>query len=639
MEHEKTGKLKIFFGYCAGVGKTYAMLNAAHAKQKEGIDVVVGYIERHDRKDTLTLMDGLECIPEKMIAYHNVILHEFNLDEALKRHPALILVDELAHTNVQGSRHLKRYSDIQELLHAGIDVYTTLNVQHLESLHDAVAAITRIRVNERIPDKIFDMANQVELIDIEPDDLIERLNEGKIYQKEQVRSAMKHFFVKDNLIALREIALRKCAQHVNQLEALCNRPFTSEHILVCLSPANSNEKVIRTAARLAAVFFAKLSALYVENPQNEILSKKEQRTLENNLKLAQHFHADIVSVYGEDTAQQIADYAKISGISKVVLGRSNNKRTLFSKPTLVDALTQLAPDLDIYIIPNHNNDHEYHKKKIKQNTSFSYPKDIGITLMIFLSVTLWNAILFHYQTMESNLIMMYLLAVLLISYFTSRKTFGILSSMLVVIIFNFFFTIPRFSLETYDPQYLLTFILFFVVSIITNTLTRKVKRQARNNAIQSHRLQILLETSQKLQLSYSMKEVIAVTCTSLYQLLHRTIILYPVKDDRLQPPRLYNEFLKESEELIFLSKYEQAVAKWVSVNNKRAGAFTSTLPAAKATYYAIRYHTHIYAVIGISMINQEPLEPFEQNVLTALLNEIATAMDHMYKQHQKTSTL
>lgn len=638
MEYEKTGKLKIFFGYCAGVGKTYAMLSAAHAKRKEGVDVVVGYIEHHDRKDTLALLDGLECIPELMIAYHDVILHEFHLDEALKRHPSLILVDELAHTNAKGSRHPKRYSDIQELLHAGIDVYTTLNVQHLESLHDAVAAITRIRVNERIPDKIFDMANQVELIDIEPDDLIKRLNEGKIYQKQQARSAMQHFFVKDNLIALREIALRKCAQHVNQLEALCNRPFTSEHILVCLSPAPSNEKVIRTAARLAAVFFAKLSALYVENPQNEILDTKEQKTLENHLQLAKHFHADIVSVYGEDTAQQIAEYAKLSGVSKVVLGRSNSKRTLFSKPTLVDHLTQLAPDLDIYIIPNQNNGHDYHEKKLKKNLSVSYQKDIGLTLMIFSAVTLWNAILFHFQTMESNLIMMYLLAVFLISYFTSRKIFGILSSILVVIVFNFFFTIPRFSLEAYDPEYLLTFILLFLVSIITNTLTRKVKRQARNNAIQSHRLQILLETSQKLQLSYSIKEVTAVTCTSIYQLLHRTIILYPVKDDRLQPPQLYNEFLSESETAIFLSTYEQAVAKWVSVNNKRAGAFTSTLPAAKATYYAIRYQTHIYAVIGISMINKEPLEPFEQSVLAALLNVIATAMDHMYKQHQKNST-
>ena len=240
----KQGQLKIFFGYCAGVGKTYAMLEAAQNRKQEGIDVVIGYIEKHDRSDTIALMRGLECIPLKKIEYHGVQLAEFDLDAALHRHPQLILVDELAHTNAQGLRHPKRYSDIQELLHAGVDVYTTVNVQHLEGLQDIVAGITCVQVQERIPDDVFDDADQVELVDIEPDDLIERLKKGKIYHRTEAQKALHNFFVRDNLIALREIALRRCADRVNKRVSLKDRKSTREHILLCLSPSKTNGRVM-----------------------------------------------------------------------------------------------------------------------------------------------------------------------------------------------------------------------------------------------------------------------------------------------------------------------------------------------------------------------------------------------------------
>ena len=323
------------------------------------------------------------------------------------------------------------------------------------------------------------------------------------------------------------------------------------------------------------------------------------------------------------------------------MGRSYNRRSrLFSKPSLIDSLIQLSPDLDIYIIPDHKAaPGQYQSEKVKRNKEAWNPKDMFLTVIILLLATGINFLLFHFHIKESNLIMIYLLAVLLVSYVTSRKCYGIASSLVIVAIFNFFFTTPRFSLQAYDPGYIFTFAMLFLVSIITNTLTRKVTQQARSNAVQSHRLQILLEASQKLQQSTNMNEIAHVACFSIYQLLHRTIILYSVNKGTLQPPQIYNEEMDETvieqEETTFFSDNEQAVARWVYTNNQRAGAFTSTLPAAKATYYALRSKERVYAVLGISMLEEEPLAPFERSVLTALLNEIALSMENMQKQKRK----
>lgn len=274
---DKRGELTIFFGYCAGVGKTYNMLEVAHEKYLEGVDIVVGYVELHDRKDTLALMDGLDIIDYKKINYKDHIFAELDIDKALERKPEIILVDELAHTNAPGSRHKKRYQDVEELLRAGIDVYTTLNVQHLESLHDIVESITNIKVNERIPDYVFDNADHIKIIDIEVEQLIERLKEGKIYNYSQSKKALDNFFTIDNLISLREIALRRCADKINLYTDEKNKPFLKEHILVCLSPSPTNQKVIRTAYRMANSFHAEFSALYVETSESKNFSNTEKK--------------------------------------------------------------------------------------------------------------------------------------------------------------------------------------------------------------------------------------------------------------------------------------------------------------------------------------------------------------------------
>ena len=333
------GRLKIFFGYAAGVGKTYTMLEAAHQAQGRGVDVVAGYIDPHACPQTMSLLDGLERLPVKEIQHGAIALKEFDIDAALKRKPHLILVDELAHTNAQGSRHVKRYQDVQELLNAGMDVYTTVNVQHIESLNDTVASVTGVLVRERIPDSVFDRADQVELVDIEPRDLLDRLASGNVYREEQARRIAANLFTVEKLTALREIALRRCADRMNLLTEDArihsrSEYHTDEHILVCLSSSPSNAKIIRTAARMVKAFRGSFSALFVETPGFASMSEEDKKRLRENMRLAQQLGAAIETTYGEDVPYQIAEFARLSGVSKIVIGRSGaTRKSIFSKPS------------------------------------------------------------------------------------------------------------------------------------------------------------------------------------------------------------------------------------------------------------------------------------------------------------------
>ena len=332
---KKKGTLKIYFGYAAGVGKTFGMLEDAHDELKKGIDVVAGYIEPHARPETSALLDGIEQIPTKTMTYNGIHLKEFDIDKAIERNPELILVDELAHTNAPGSRNIKRYQDVEELLNAGIDVYTTVNVQHIESLHDIVSQITGISVKERIPDSVFDKADRVEIMDIEPKDLIERLNEGKVYREGQARRAISNFFTLENLTALREIALRKCADQLNGTSentgTRSKDAQTEEKILVCLSSSPSNAKIIRTAARMVKAYKGAFTAVYVETPDTAAMSEENKIRLKSNMRLAEQMGARIEVLYGEDIAYQIAEFSRLAGVTKVVIGRKNYETDPFRR--------------------------------------------------------------------------------------------------------------------------------------------------------------------------------------------------------------------------------------------------------------------------------------------------------------------
>lgn len=628
----KRGKLKIFFGYAAGVGKTYTMLDAAHTAQNEGIDVVAGYVEPHARPETSALLEGLESLPPLGISHKGITLTEFDLDRAIRRRPKLILVDELAHTNAVGCRHKKRYQDVEELLRIGIDVYTTINVQHIESLNDVVASITNVSVHERIPDSVFDSADHVELVDIEPDDLIDRLNKGKIYREEQAKRALSNFFTKENLIALREIALRRTADRVSRM-AIQNKEqnrnseyYTNEHILICLSSAPSNTKVIRTAARIAKAFHGTFTALFVETPETKELIDKNKTRLRENLRLAEQLGAQIATVYGDDVPSQIAEYAKASRVSKIVMGRSNNKKKLFSSANFVDKLTVLAPNLDIYIIPDTSPDLSVKHLKLPRPPELSLA-DTAKSVAILILATLIGFWFQFLRFSEVNIIIVYILGVLMIAITTKGKIYSLMSSILGVLVFNFFFTEPYFSLQAYDPGYPVTFLVMFLASFIISSLTKRIKDQARQSAQKAYRTEILLETSRKLQSAKDKSEIINETAHQMVKLLNRTVIFYSAQQDTLSEPLI---FLKEdsmSEIQNYIGSDERAVAQWTYKNNKRAGATTDTLSAAKCMYLAVRGGDKAFAVAAIVMEQEDPLEAFEKNLVIALLGDCALALE------------
>jgi two-component system sensor histidine kinase KdpD len=631
-EQQGKGRLKIFFGYAAGVGKTYAMLQSAHEAKKAGIDVVIGYIEPHARPETMELTKGLEMLPALSVDYNNISLHEFDLDAALKRNPQLILVDELGHTNVKGFRHEKRYQDIKELLKAGIDVYTTVNVQHLESLNDVIAGITGVVVRERIPDSVFDEANQVELVDIEPVELLERLKQGKIYRDNHAKDAMDHFFSIDNLVSLREIALRRMADRVSLIQER-NLYITKdvdavsvEHILICLSPSPSNEKVIRQAARMANAFHGKFTAFYVETSDFSDIPKEDLDKLKSNMRLAEQLGAKIVTSYGGDIVEQIAEYVKAARVSKVVLGRTYTKRMFFSvKESFSDKLIKLAPQLEIFIIPDAYNKKYIVKKKMKIKAihNENLIPDILVSIGVFFIATIIAYIFNYIRFSIANIIMVYILSVLILSILAKKRICSVVYSIVCTFAFNFFFIEPKYTFTINDSEYVVTFIILLITSLISSSLTQKIKKYARQAVRKSYRTEILLETSKKLQETENKQEIAMKTAEQLGKLLEKNIYFF-LGDPMYNKEPLIFKTIEETGTI--LNKEELAVAGWTYKNNKHAGFSTTTLHGAKCLYLAIRNEEKVFAVIGIDMMGKE-IPAFEKDVMSAILNECALSLE------------
>ncbi|MEK4432696.1 sensor histidine kinase KdpD [Paenibacillus sp. FSL M7-0802] len=624
------GRLKIFVGYAPGVGKTCAMLSDAHEEQKEGIDIVVGYIKNYARPYTAALLEGLELLPYIKISNKESSTKEFDLDQALQRSPDLILLDDLAHTNAAGCRHKKRYQDVEELLRAGIHVYTTMNVQQIESLTDIVYSITGISVDERIPDSVFDSADQVELVDIEPDDLIGRLNRGKIYPEEENTQA--HLFTKEKLTTLREIALRNTASQLNRIaeqiseQAKRNEFDTKEHILVCLSSAASNKKVIRTAARMAAAFHGHFTALFVETPEARELTSKNKAELRENLRLAEQMGAQIATMYGDDIPGQIAEYVKTSCVSKIVLGRSPYKRRGLAKSNVSDKLTALLPNIEIYIIP-------YTQSSFYKRLPFyeKYPllslADTIKTIAILAVCTIIGLWFKYLEFREANIITVYILGVLLNAIVTKGRMYSAIYSVMSVLVFNYFFTEPYYSLQAYDSGYPVTFLVMLAASFMTSTLTMRVREQARQSAQKAYRTEVLLETSRKLQQAKDSPAIINEMAHQMVKLLDRMVIFYSVDQGVLLAPQFFPKKESAVDPGVYTGGNERAVAEWVYKNNKRAGATTDTFFGAKCLYHAVRGGEQVLAVAAIVMDEEEPLEVFENSLMLAMLGECALALE------------
>ena len=618
MMQNKRGSLKIFFSYADGTGKTIRMLEQAMIMKKEGTDVVAGEgFSRYDKEQEL------EVIPSLRLYDEEGLVDEFDLDAAIRRNPELVLISNLAHNNAPGTRHRRRYQDVEELLHAGISVYTTLNVNQIESMADIIMTITGGTVAESVTDKIFDEADEVEFVDIAPSHIREK--KGKKDTDPGV------------LTALREVSLRKMADRVNKRARMDKNvhglPYPGEHILAGLSPSPSNDRVIRTAARMADAFHGTFTALYVQTSHDKNMPEADKKKLAENMELAEKLGARVITTYGDDIVQQLIEYSSMAGVSKIVLGSSKwLEKSHLSRKGFADRLSSAGFNPDIYIIPSRKeNEQRKSYRKSYGKTSLSLKDSLITAGGLFLStiVGMW---MYSIGISEINIIMLYILGVVLTAMWTENRLYSFLSSFCSVFIFNFFFTIPRYSLQAYGPEYPVTFVIMFLVAFLISTLTTRVKEQALQTAEKAYRTEILLETSQKLQKAIQISDIIAETTIQMHKMLNRPVFFYlPDEEGRLQA-----KTCKEDREELkpYLNENEKAVASWVYQNNKLAGATTDTLPEAKCLYLAVRGEKEALAVAGI-VLDDTPLNAFEKSLLLAMLSECALALEKQKLDEEK----
>ncbi|QZA76398.1 sensor histidine kinase KdpD [Deefgea tanakiae] len=629
-EKSQRGRLKVFFGACAGVGKTYAMLAAAHARIREGVEVVVGVVETHGRSETQAQLNGLEILPAKQIEYRGRHLGEFDLDQALLRKPALILIDEFAHSNVAGSRHTKRWQDVEELLAAGIDVYTTLNVQHLESLNDIVSQITGIIVRETVPDHMFDLADEVTLVDLPPEELLSRLAAGKVYLGEQANRAAQHFFRKGNLLALRELALRRTADRVDaqMREYRADQSIqpvwqARERLLVCVGPGSDSEKLIRSASRLAVNLHADWLAIYVETPALQRQSKLQRERILANLRLAQELGAETSVLAGADLPQTLLAYARSRNVSKLVVGKSQRGRVsrLWRIP-LSEQLAQRAQDVDVYVVAHEFSQEDTPKPKVPhllfnaadQGTPW---RGYGIAMAACTLTTLLAAALLNVFDL-ANVVIVFLLTVVLVAMRYGRGP-GVLASFLSVLSFDFFFVHPKLSLTVADTQYLFTFLLMLSVALIISQLASSLRFEAQVATYRERRTRALYELGRELAGALTAASVVEMSVLRLAELFDaQLLILLPDAHDQLQPAGEMAEF-------------DIGLAQWVFDKNEMAGRGTHTLPASKALYLPLKAPMRLRGVMALIPADDALIaSPEQQRLLETCASQIALSLERVH---------
>jgi two-component system sensor histidine kinase KdpD len=617
------GRLKLLFGMCAGVGKTYAMLTEAHEKRRSGIDVVVGYVETHGRAETDALLNGLEVLPPKWIEYRGVRVREFDLDAALARRPALILVDELAHTNAEGLRHAKRWQDVSELLDAGIDVYTTVNVQHIESLNDVVAQIVGIVVRETVPDSVFEQADEIELVDLPPDDLLQRLAEGKVYIADQARRAVDQFFRRENLVALRELALRQTAERVGaqvQVERAGRgdaRPWaTNERILVCVGPSPLSARVVRTARRMAAAGQADWIAVSVESPG---LSGQAIAQIRRNLKLAERLGAETTILSGERFADEVLTFAVQRNITKIVIGKPDRPRWIERlRLSPVDELIRRSGEIDVHVVKGEGDvSAPAPRTLLTQRTR--WPGYVG-ALAVLAGCTLVGFPLAEVLS-PVNLTMLYLAGVVFVATRYGRGP-SIVSAILAPLLFNYFFTQPYYTLAIHDPQYVITFIVLVITAIVISSLTQRVRQQSEAARARYLRTAALYFMSRQLAAAAdaaSLARGVVRHVADVFQ--GAAAVLLPGVSNRLTVAGRHGEFPEHEPN-------ESAAARWVFDHQKWAGWGTDTLPSVQAIYLPLIASGRSLGVLGLRPHDRSrALEPDQRHMLETFATQLAIALE------------
>ncbi|MDO8459001.1 MAG: DUF4118 domain-containing protein [Burkholderiaceae bacterium] len=644
-ERAKIGKLRIYFGAGAGVGKTYAMLNAAQREHMAGRDVLVGVIETHGRSETAELLTGLKQLPLREVPYRGRILFEFDLDAALAAHPAVLLVDELAHSNAAGSRHPKRWQDVQELLDAGIDVWSALNVQHLESLNGTVGTITGIRVQETVPDTVLDRADEIILVDVTPDELLARLKAGKVYVPQQAERAALNFFRKGNLIALREIALRRTAEHVEddvrsyrieQSQSATGKPLTSAAawntsgaILVCVGPHEGAEHAVRSAARLADQLNVRWHAVYVETPALQGLPASDRDRTLAVLKLAEELGGSTAVVAGSDVAVELARKAHALNCAKLVIGRPRKRRwravMRAVRPTLTRRLATLAPALDIVEIGAVDSTRRLPRavpiegREAQENLSWrdAWPGYAWASAACLFTTLL--ALPLRPLFDLANIVMLFLLYVVLVALRLGRGP-AMLAAVLGVLSFDFFFVQPRFSFAVSDVQYLVTFAVMLVVSLLIGQLTANLRFSAGISSSRERRAQALFELTRDLSAALQAAQVVELGEAAV----QRTF------------GGLAKVLLTDANDQLVLSSdlpdtMDTGIADWAYHHGQRAGLATSTLPAHTWHYVPLQAPMRIRGVLALQPAHPRwLLIPEQVQQLETLARQIAIAIERVH---------
>jgi two-component system sensor histidine kinase KdpD len=629
------GKLRIFLGAAPGVGKTYSMLEAAQLRLAEGLDVVAGVVETHGRQETEALLHNLEILPRHRFEYKGITLEEFDLDGALARQPALLLVDELAHTNAPGSRHAKRWLDVKELLDRGLNVYTTLNIQHLESLNDVIAQITGVVMRETVPDSVLEEADSLVLVDLPPDDLLKRLKEGKVYVPEKAEWATQNFFQTGNLVALRELALRSTADRVNaqvlvyrQGQAAQTTWPTAEKLLVCVGPSPSSAKLIRATKRMAASLHAEWFAVYVEDSKMVRLPEAERNRAIRNLQLAEQLGAETLTLRGRRIAEELVDFARRRNITKIVAGkpiRARWKDILFGSP--VDELVRLSGDIDVYVIRGE-------PTELAGSPSPAPRRPIrwsayGIGLVYFILATLISFAM-HSHFDLSNLIMVYLVAVMVTAIHCGRGP-AVLFSLLSVLAFDFWFVPPRFTFAVSDTQFLITFAVMLLVALVISHLTTQIRQQAEAARLQELQKANMYALSRQLAGSRGVDNILQVAVKHISEIFECQVAA-------LLPDEKGGLHVTAGDHTIFYQDIvkELSVARWAYNAGQMAGWGTQTLPNADILYVPLQAVSATVGVLALRPKNPKHLlSPEQFSLLESLVKQVALALE--VERLQKTT--
>jgi two-component system sensor histidine kinase KdpD len=618
--------LKVFFGYAPGVGKTYTMLESALRLKAQGVDVVVGCVETHGRPETAALLGGLEVLGRREVAYRGTTLEEFDLDRALLRKPKVLLLDELAHSNAPGSRHRKRWQDVLELLENGIEVHTTLNVQHVESLNDVVSQITFVRVRETVPDSILDRADELEVVDLPPDELLERLQEGKVYVPEQASKAVDHFFRRGNLLALRELALRRAAERIDAEVRAYRQDHdiratwpAGEQILVCVGPSPSSAKILRGARRMAAGLRARWTAAFVEAPDAYPMTPEDRERLQGHLRLAESMGAEVVRLAGTGVADELLTWARAHNVTRIVVGKPTHSRWRDRlRGSLVSQLVRGSGDIDVHFIagdeapiPRGERGHSWPRRR--------HWLGFGVAGLL-VSLATGIAMLARPYLSQPDFVMMYLVGIMLVAFRHERQP-SLVAAALSVAAYDFFFVPPFYTFSVEHTRHLLTFAMMFTVGLVISTLTTRLRRQEADARLRESRTAALYALSRELATARDEPEAAQVTANHAAEVFGaEAVVLLPGAAGALVARG-------QSRQAGVLTDEELAVARWAAEHGHPAGRGTDTLPGSRVTCVPLQAGATVFGVLAVVKPLLDLLEVEHRGFLEAFGRQAALALE------------